>query len=40
MRRWPLAHAQSRDREDEFRREVRHALDEALGAFAARRGAH
>ena len=39
MRRWPLAHAQSLDREDEFRREVREALDDAFSAFAARRGA-
>ena len=39
MRRWPLQDAQSLDREDEFRREVRQAIDDALAAFAGRRAA-
>ena len=36
FRRWPLADAQSREREDEFRGEVRQALDDALARFVGR----
>jgi hypothetical protein len=39
LRRWRLEEAQVLEREDEFRWDVRHALDDAIAAFV-RRGAH